>query len=236
MGNEALSRVLPTWVSQSRQLYHDKKLFDTALHTLSLSIIDPYGADHVSLRHGPGIQEPPLFSSTIWSRHTGWLEWCHIVRVSLLSMVSNERGQRFAFSPVLGVIEAKQGWVKRLHMEKAPPSLIGFWCFNSSSTSRDLIKTVSVILGAYTSVSEGDAAKWKKTQRYSTTKIYHPVSSGSKPRFQTSSPQESSLSGTASPRPWPWPPRLSFCKLACWGKVNLALVLSIDSLSWGWGL
>lgn len=45
-------------------------------------------------------------------------------------------------------------------MEKAPPSLMGFWCFNSSSTSRDMIKTVSVILGAYKSVSEGDAAKW----------------------------------------------------------------------------
>lgn len=75
-----------------------------------------------------------------------------------------------------------------------------------------------------------------KTERYSTTKIYHPVSSGSKPLFQTSSPQESRLSGAASPRPWPWAPRLSFCKLACWGKVNLALVLSIDSLSWGWGL
>lgn len=46
-------------------------------------------------------------------------------------------------------------------MEKVPPSLMGFWCFNSSSTSRDLIKTVSVILGAYKSVFEGDAAKWK---------------------------------------------------------------------------
>lgn len=113
MGNEALSHVLPTWVSQSRQLYLDKKLFDTALHTLSLSIIDPYGADQVSSRHGPGIQEPSMFSSTIWSRHTGWLEWCHIVHFSLLSMVCNERVRDLLFPPALGVIEAKQGWVKR---------------------------------------------------------------------------------------------------------------------------
>ena len=39
------------------------------------------------------------------------------------------------------------------------------------------------------------------------------------------------------PRPPPRAPMsFSFWKLACWGKVNLALVLSIDYLSWGWGL
>lgn len=47
------------------------------------------------------------------------------------------------------------------------------------------------------------------------------------------------LPSLVCPPPCP-PPRapmsFSFWKLACWRKVNLALLLSIDYLSWGWGL